>query len=101
MLDVASIIAELQEHAAKFDLIERAHEGLAGCFANEGGVIDGTTADEIKAEFHSHRLVFAHTLPPFIETRLTLRSLDGHLRGTYSLMTNFDGEVTDDFLVSK
>ena len=69
-------------------------------FTNEGGIIDGVALSDIDWTFHSHCLTFRRPEhPPYIETRLNLRTRDGQTTGYYCLHTDLEGAATDDYLV--
>jgi hypothetical protein len=99
MLDWATIIAQLDDHASTAALRERAKQGFEMWFVNEGGPICGWNADEVSMDFRAHKLAFSHAmLPPFIETCFALHSSDGRQIGTYRLITDIGGATTDDYL---
>ena len=87
--------------AEKQNLLEKALQGLAKCFENEGGIIDGWTIAEMRPQFRDHALCFSSALYsyPFVKTTFHLFSPDDIHSGEYRLLTTLDGEIDDDFLL--
>jgi hypothetical protein len=100
MPDWATIIAQLNEHATKNALLDRARQGFEIWFVNKGDRICGWIADEVVMEFCFNKLAFSHgALPPYVETCFALHTRDGQRIGTYRLITDLEGATTDDYLV--
>jgi hypothetical protein len=96
------VIDRLTHLAESQDLIQRAMEGYAACWANEGLSDLPFTFADVRPEFRSHSLNFkggrwVYSFP-FIRTVLDLY-VGEHQVGDYTLITLLDGEVIDDYFV--
>ncbi|WP_295213543.1 hypothetical protein [uncultured Chryseobacterium sp.] len=101
---ITDIAQQLADFCEKFKLKEKTFKCFEEFYpinCEDENFLNGYEKSELKPVFDGHRFNIHHSfLPPTVDTRIDLYTENSLVPvGYYTLQTDFDGEIVDDFFV--